>query len=72
MYSLKEAILRNCYLGSMPGGQNFTISENAGYIVFTWPDGKTTRMQRSANGVDSLVPLPDGGTLRISGSLLAA
>jgi hypothetical protein len=69
MYKLREAILRNCYLGSTPDGQNFTISENAGYIVFTWPDGKTTRLQRSANGVDAIIPLPDGTNLRVSPGL---
>ncbi len=70
MSSLKEAILRNCYIGSLPNYGEFTISENAGYIVFTWPGGKTTRMQRACNGVDSLIPLPDGSTLRISSSIL--
>lgn len=65
--SIREAILRNCLIGSI-GDQNFTISENAGYIVFNWSNGKTTRMRRAANGVDSIVDLPDGSSLRISSS----
>ncbi|MCL1840017.1 hypothetical protein FWF89_03460 [Candidatus Saccharibacteria bacterium] len=69
MYSLREAILRNCYIGSLPNYGEFTITENAGYVVFNWPDGKTTRMRRAANGVDTLVPLPDGSTLRIKMSV---
>jgi len=65
---IREAILRNCYLGNMPGTGDFTISENAGYIVFTWPGGQTTRMRRAENGVDTIIPTPNGD-IRVSGSL---
>ena len=65
MHSLREAILRNCYIGNLQNYGDFTISENAGYVVFTWPGGKTTRMRRAENRVDSIIPLPDGTELRI-------
>lgn len=69
MASLKEAILRNCLIGSMCG-ENFTITENAGYIVFNWSNGKTSRLHRACNGVDQLLELPDGSTMRIAPSAL--
>jgi len=65
MFSLKEAILRNLYYGNHPTYGKFTIEENAGYIVFHWPGGKSTRMFTSGNGVTPVIPLPDGGQLRI-------
>ena len=61
---IKEALLRNVLLGKI-GNDNFTIRSANGYIVFEWSNGKTTRLERSANGVDSILPLPDGRQIRI-------
>lgn len=71
MGSIKEAILRNCLIGCIEG-QDFTITENAGYIVFNWQNGRTSRLQKACNGVDQLLELPDGKTLRISPSAFFA
>jgi|LSQX01.3.fsa_nt_gb hypothetical protein len=65
MAAIKEALLRNCLIGRI-GDYNVKIAENYGNITFTWSNGKTTRLRRSANGVDSLIELPDGSDLRIS------
>jgi hypothetical protein len=61
---IKEALLRNVLLGRV-GSESFTIRYSSGYVVFEWSSGKTTRLQRAANGVDSIIPLPDGGTVRL-------
>ena len=68
---IKEAMLRSVLLGHV-GDQNFTISYSGGYIVFDWGNGKTTRMQRACNNVDSIIPLPDGGSVRLKPNFLAA
>ena len=60
---IKEALLRNILIGRV-GDQKFEIKYTGGYIVFDWGD-KTTRLQKAANGVDSLIPLPDGSMLRL-------
>ncbi|MDR3297945.1 MAG: hypothetical protein LBT19_01005 [Candidatus Nomurabacteria bacterium] len=62
--NIKEAMLRNVLLGRV-GSENFTIKYSSGYVVFEWSSGKTTRLQRAANGVDSIIPLPDGSSLRL-------
>lgn len=61
---IKEALLRNVLLGHV-GNENFTIRSANGYVVFEWSNGTTTRLERSANGVDSIIPLPDGRQVRL-------
>lgn len=61
---IKEALLRNVLLGHV-GSEKFTIKQSNGYIVFEWSNGKTTRMEKSANGVDSIITLPDGKQVRL-------
>jgi hypothetical protein len=63
---LEQMLVRCGYVGNIPGAGNFTLAEDGGYIKFTWPGGKVTRMEKAANRVDMLVPLPDGGHVRIS------
>jgi len=60
MDRLQAAIMSNCYFGNMPGVGNFSMYENAGYVVFKWPGGSTTRMRKSADGVGCIVPTPNG------------
>ena len=63
--SLREMMLRDCFIGNADG-YKFTIRQNAGYIVFDWGGGNTSRLEQCSNWVDSRVKLPNGSYLTIS------
>ena len=63
--NVKEAILKNCLLCTGDDGSQCEVWENCGDMCIKFPNGTVKRSRRSANGVDLLVPMPDGGEMRI-------
>lgn len=66
MASIKEAILRNCLFYTDDAGCKCTIETGCfGDIVVRFPNGVCKKVARASNGVDLLVPTPDGKTVKV-------